>query len=256
MILIGTSGYSFQDWKGPFYPVDISDGEMLSFYAQRFSCVEINSTYYGIPHHRVFRHMVEKTPPQFEFTVKVNAQVTHARKQPHQSMKALNQALGPLMDSGKFSGFLAQFPYSFKNRTESRKYLADLAGLSGDWPLYVEFRHKSWATPPLYEFLRTHNMGYVNVDEPELPNLLPRQCLATTEMAYIRLHGRNRDTWWATDRGERYDYLYTASELEPWKRDVEGILERVMKIYLFFNNCYHGQAAQNALEMKSLLAEA
>ncbi|MFQ6675531.1 MAG: DUF72 domain-containing protein [Fidelibacterota bacterium] len=252
-IRVGTSGYSFQDWKGPFYPPGLSDGEMLPFYARHFSCVEINSTYYRIPHFRVFEHLVKKTPDDFEFMVKVHAQVTHARKDPHSSITALVQAAEPLMDSGKFTGFLAQFPYSFKNRAESRKYLADVAELAGQWPLYVEFRHKSWDTPPLYDFLKRQNVGYVNVDEPELPNLLPRQCLATTDVAYVRFHGRNRHTWWNGDRGERYDYHYSKPELEPWKRDIAGILDRVMKIYLFFNNCYHGQAAQNALEMKALL---
>ncbi|MFQ6616723.1 MAG: DUF72 domain-containing protein [Fidelibacterota bacterium] len=255
-VRVGTSGYSFQDWRGPFYPAGISDGDMLSFYARHFSCVEINSTYYRIPHSRVFHHMVRKTPPGFEFTVKVHAQVTHGRNHPDRSMRELLQALKPLMDSGKFSGFLAQFPYSFKNKSESRKYLAELSSLTGDWPLYVEFRHKSWATPPLYDFLKGHTMGYVNVDEPDLPNLLPRQCLATNDVAYVRFHGRNRETWWESDAGERYDYSYSTSELEPWKRDITGILDRITKIYLFFNNCYHGQAARNALEMKSLLAEA
>lgn len=228
---------------------------MLKFYARHFPCAEINSTHYRIPHHRVFKHMVEKTPPEFEFTVKVNAQVTHARKHPDQSMQALIKALGPLTDSGKFSGFLAQFPYSFKNGRESRGYLAELAGLRGEWPLYVEFRHLSWATPPLYDFLRHHHLGYVNVDEPPLPNLLPRQHLFTTEAAYVRFHGRNLKTWWGTDRGERYDYSYSASELKTWEEDISKILDQVKKIYLFFNNCYHGQAARNALQMKDLLAE-
>lgn len=253
MILIGTSGYSFQDWRGVFYPNDIPDGEMLSFYSQHFTCAEINSTYYRIPHSQVFYHMGNKTPPGFEFIVKVHADVTHARRDPDRSVVNLTGALQPLMDQGKFTGFLAQFPYSFKNRFESRKYLIHLSQLSGNWPLFVEFRHKSWASPPLYDFLRHHGIGYVNVDEPDLPNLLPPQQVATTDTGYVRFHGRNREAWWEKDKGDRYDYLYTAPELEKWKEDITGLLDRVKKIYLFFNNCYHGQAAQNALDMKALL---
>ncbi|MEE9166465.1 MAG: DUF72 domain-containing protein [Candidatus Neomarinimicrobiota bacterium] len=252
-IRIGTSGYSFQDWRGVFYPHNISNGEMLTFYAQRFTCAEINSTYYRIPHARVFQHMVNKTPGEFEFIVKVHAEVTHARKNPDRSVADLTTAIRPLMEQDKFRGFLAQFPYSFKNRFESRKYLIHLSQLTGDLPLFAEFRHSSWTTPPLYDFLKQHEIGYVDVDEPELPNLVRPQQVTTTDTAYVRFHGRNELAWWDGDKGDRYDYLYTASELEQWKDDITGILDRVKKIYLFFNNCYHGQAALNALDMKALL---
>ncbi|MFQ6673254.1 MAG: DUF72 domain-containing protein [Fidelibacterota bacterium] len=255
-ILIGTSGYSFQDWRGPFYPHGIPDGDMLSYYCGHFPCAEINSTYYRIPHTRVFQHMVGKTPPGFEFIVKVHSQVTHAKKDPARSMADLTEVLQPLMEAEKFHGFLAQFPYAFKNRYESRKYLIQLSDMTENWPIFVEFRHRSWATAPLYDFLKQHKIGYVNVDEPQLPNLMPRQCLITTDVGYVRLHGRNRQAWWDRNKGDRYNYLYSKAELQEWKNDVTAILDRVRKMYLFFNNCYHGQAAQNALDMQHLMAEA
>ena len=200
--------------------------------------------------------MVTTTPSQFEFIVKVHSQVTHARKDPVQSMADLIDVLQPLMEAGKFHGFLAQFPYAFKNRYESRKYLIELADMAGDWSIFVEFRHRSWAITPLYDFLKQHKIGYVSVDEPQLPNLMPRQCIVTTDVGYVRLHGRNKQTWWDRDKGDRYDYLYSRSELEEFKSDIAAILDRVKKMYLFFNNCYHGQAAQNALDMQHLVAEA
>lgn len=251
-ILIGTSGYSFPDWRGTFYAREIPNGEMLNFYAQHFSCAEINSTYYRIPPPKVFFHMGNKTPERFEFIVKVHADVTHGRKDPDPSMADLKKAVQPLVEKGKFCGFLAQFPYSFKNRFDSRRYLIHLSELTGDWPVFTEFRHRSWAIPALYEFLSQHKIGYVNVDEPDLPNLLPPQSVTTSDIAYVRFHGRNKAAWWDKDKGDRYDYLYSASELEEWKQNIEGILDRVKKIYLFFNNCYHGQAAQNAFDMKAL----
>ena len=251
-IQIGTSGYSFQDWRNVFYPQDIPNGEMLSFYSQYFSCAEINSTYYRIPHPRVFQHMVHKTPPKFEFIVKVHADVTHTRKDPDRSVADLIEALQPVVEEGKFYGFLAQFPYSFKNRFESRKYLIHLSEIIGDWPIFTEFRHRSWAIPPLYDFLKQHGISYVCVDEPGLPNLIPPQCVTTTDIGYVRFHGRNKETWWNRDKGDRYDYMYSKTELEQWKQDITGILERVKKLYLFFNNCYHGQAARNAIDMKAL----
>jgi len=254
-IQIGTSGYSFQDWRGVFYPRDIPDGEMLSFYAQHFPCAEINSTYYRIPHPRVFHHLTNKTPPNFEFIVKVHADVTHNRKDYDSSMMDLSEAIQPLIDERKFTGYLAQFPYSFKNSFESRKYLIHISELTGEWPLFTEFRHSGWAIPPIYDFLKQKKISYVNVDEPELPNLLPRQKVTTTDTAYFRFHGRNKEAWWDKAKGDRYDYMYSKPEIEELKQDVLTILERVKKLYLFFNNCHHGQAAQNALDMKSLFLE-
>lgn len=253
-ILIGTSGYSFQDWRGPFYPENIPDGQMLPFYTEHFRATEVNATYYRILPPAVFRRMAERTPPEFQFIVKVHADVTHARKDPDPSMMELTEALQPLIDEDKLFGLLAQFPYSFKNRFESRKYLIHLAELTSTGPLFVEFRHASWAIPPLYDFLGQHGIGYVNVDEPELPNLLPRQVVNTTDIGYVRFHGRNKEAWWDKNKGDRYDYNYSKGELEEWKRDIDGILDRIKRIYLFFNNCYHGQAAQNALDMQELFA--
>ena len=254
-IQIGTSGYSFQDWRGVFYPFDIPDGNMLNFYSKHFSCAEINSTYYRIPHPRVFQHMANKTPANFDFVVKVHAEVTHKRKDPDISIADLFEAVQPLIDNGKFFGFLAQFPYSFKNNFESRKYLLHVSEQIGEWPLFLEFRHLSWDTPPIYNLLKQQKIGYVNVDEPELPNLLPPQNVTTTDIGYFRFHGRNKNTWWDRDRGNRYDYLYSKTELEQWKQRVATIIDRVKKLYLFFNNCHHGQAAQNAFDMKALFAE-
>lgn len=251
-VRIGTSGYSFQDWKGRFYPPDLPDGKMLLHYAGHFSCAEVNSTYYRIPHPKVFYHMVQKVPAGFEFVVKVHSDVTHKRENPESSLDKLALAIQPVVDEGMFRGYLAQFPYSFKNRQPNRQYLARLSHLTDRHPLFVEFRHASWNTPPLYDFLRQHHLNYVNVDEPALPNLLPPQAITTSETGYVRFHGRNAAAWWNKDKGDRYDYLYSQDELVNWHKNIQGMLDRVEKLYLFFNNCYHGQAAQNALEMKAL----
>tara|TARA_B100001123_G_C15343694_1_gene1036097 strand:- start:5206 stop:5511 length:306 start_codon:yes stop_codon:yes gene_type:complete len=97
------------------------------------------------------------------------------------------------------------------------------------------------------------NIGYVNMDGPALPNLFPRQNVTTTDTAYVLFHVRNSKTWWNTEKGDRYDYRYSPKQLSQWKRDIKSMLESVKKVYLFFNNCHQGQAAQNGL--KSLFGE-
>lgn len=252
-IRIGTSGYSFADWRGPFYPAELSTGNMLSFYASRFDCAEINATYYHIPARKTFSAMAARTPDGFDFLVKVHADATHDRRDPAPSMIALGEAVAPLAEASKLAGFLAQFPFSFRNEQASRRYLALLADLTpSPFPLFVEFRHSSWMEPALYPFLRNHGIGYVNVDEPPLLDLIPPQALCTTTTGYVRFHGRNTDAWWGGGT-DRYDYLYSSLELEEWAGRIRGFPEDVSKIYLFFNNCYHGQAPRNALEMRKIL---
>jgi len=250
---IGTSGYSFADWQGPFYPAGLEKSQWLEYYSRFFNCVEVNSTYYRIPHPRVFSHMAEKTPPGFEFVVKVHQETTHARRENATACKQLLESVAALRECGKLSGFLAQFPYSFKNSQPSRGYLAATRQLLGDDPLFVEFRHSSWLQPEIEAFLRQQQIGYVCVDEPSLPGLLPPQRVVTTDTGYVRFHGRNAQNWWDTTQGDRYDYDYSSEELTDWQERIAAILPEVKKLYLFFNNCHHGRAPQNALQMRVIL---
>ena len=252
-IRLGTSGYSFQDWIGPFYPPGIEKGQMLNFYAQKFSTVEVNSTYYRIPHPAVFYHMAEKTPDNFDFIVKVNKETTHTRKENAEACRLLLEAVMPLRESRKLSGFLAQFPYGFQNTTPNRKHLIETRQLLKDDPLFVEFRHDSWALPEVSRMLSDHAIGYVCVDEPPLGHMLPPQEIVTSDTGYVRFHGRNSETWWDQNKGNRYDYRYSKSELEDWKSRIYRILTQVKKLYLFFNNCHHGHAPENAFELSDIL---
>ncbi|APF17433.1 DUF72 domain-containing protein [Caldithrix abyssi] len=252
-VKIGTSGYSYEDWRSHFYPANLSKSKFLEFYAQFFNAVEINSTYYAIPNSFTIRRMVEKTPPNFCFIVKTHQETTHRRQENSQAIAQLLNALKPMIDSGKFHGFLAQFPYSFKNNEENRKYLLQTRELLQEHPLFVEFRHISWITPPMYQFLEQNNIGYVNVDEPQLPGLLPPQALATTRFGYVRFHGRNAQNWWEGKGSARYDYLYTEEELEQWMGNIRQLLQKTYRTYIFFNNHPRGQAIKNARQMLNLI---
>lgn len=253
MIQIGTSGYSFEDWKGTFYPLDIKSGEMLNFYARHFKIVEINSTYYGIPRPEVFGRMVEKTPSDFKFTVKANSGMTHDRKNNESVFDQFEAAIQPLVEANKFKGVLAQFPWSFKNTQENRKYLKDCKDRLANYPLIVEFRHISWISEPLFGFLREMGISYCAVDEPNLPGLVPPETAATGDMGYVRFHGRNKKTWWGGDASQRYNYLYTEQELKEWTPKINQLAASTQETYILFNNCHAGYAAKNAQMMQSIL---
>lgn len=252
--IVGTSGYSYEDWRGVFYPPDLPKGKMLDYYVQHFRAVEINSTYYAIPHPRVFSQMNQKTPPDFEFVVKVHQTTTHERPQNDASLSQLIEAVKPIQETNKLTGLLAQFPYSFKNSPESRDYLKRIKERVISIPLFVEFRNWTWDRPETYEFLQENHIHYVNVDEPKLRGLLPPQDMVTGKLGYVRFHGRNSRDWWEGSNQTRYNYLYSKAELEEWLIGLSRILKKSFKTYIFFNNHPQGKAIQNAKMIQELLA--
>jgi uncharacterized protein YecE (DUF72 family) len=252
-LYIGTSGYSYQDWRDVFYPPALPSNQMLEYYCQSFNTVEINATYYTIPDQKTFSRMAEKTPPAFHFIVKTHQETTHRRKENRNSLQQLIESLKPLIEAGKFHGYLAQFPYSFKNNEQGRKYLIETKNILGSASLFVEFRNDTWLKPQVYEFLKNNDIGYVNVDQPKLKGLLPAQDIVTNNVGYIRLHGRNEKDWWEGQGTARYDYLYPEEELKEWLTNISAILKKTFKSYIFFNNHPGGKAIKNAQQMIELL---
>ena len=125
MIYVGTSGFSYKEWRGVFYPEEIRPADYLKYYRDHFNAVEINSTYYGIPKARVFENMVQNTPDDFEFMVKANKVTTHELSD-RDVAEEFNESILPLKESGRLSGILAQFPWSFRNDHNNRRYLSEL----------------------------------------------------------------------------------------------------------------------------------
>ncbi len=251
-IRVGTSGYSFKDWKGTFYPDKIKPGEMLDCYVNFFMTVEINSTYYGIPRPQVIANMTKKAPAGFDFMVKVPQSLTHGRQDIDSDIALFLEAMKPMAESGKLAGLLAQFPWSFKFDQNNLDYLSICRAAVEPHDLYCEFRHNSWVNRTMYDRLRSEQIGYVSVDEPQLRGLLEPHAFATTDTAYVRLHGRNADKWW--DGGAlRYDYDYSQEELKSWREKILKLKNKVKKTYVYFNNCHEGQAAKNAQEFMRIL---
>lgn len=253
MIWIGTSGYSFDDWTGSFYPPGTPSGERLNYYAKQFRTVEVNSTYYRLPHPIVLRKMEQKTPDGFRFMVKVHQDVTHKRILAPESVRAFLDLLSPLEEAGKFQGALAQFPWAFKCDSAALLHLEALREAMGERPVFVEFRHNSWAREETFDALQKLGLGFCAVDEPRLPGLFPPLVRETNGIGYVRFHGRNANNWWGRGGGDRYDYDYPDSELLEWVESIRELGSRTTDTYLFFNNCHAGRAARNAQRMGQLL---
>lgn len=253
-IRIGTSGYSFDDWMENFYPQGTAKGKMLDYYVRHFPTVEINSTYYRIPSPMAMNTMAKKAPEGFDFIIKVPQTFTHQRMNLESDLTKYCKAVKPIEDSGKLSGLLAQFPYSFKFNQNNLDYICIINNLLSPRSLFVEFRHNSWVNRNMYDRLRNEGIGYVCVDEPPLNGLLNPDCFATTDTAYIRLHGRNAREWW-NGGALRYDYNYSKDELEEWRLKLIKLEEKkkVNKVYMFFNNCHAGHAVSNALGMNHII---
>jgi len=253
-IHIGTSGFSFADWQGAFYPKGLPHGQWLAYYASKFTVVEINATYYHIPRPEIFAGMAERTPQTFGFWVKLPGEATHGSAQLEPVMNSFLNSVQPLKDSGKLLGLLAQFPASFKPDQSNLERIVRIHDLVHDIPLAVEFRWDDWLTDETFAFLEDRRLIFVAVDLPTLRGL-PSPITRTTGAAnYVRFHGRNRQTWYNPQAGDRYDYEYSSSELEEWLPRVQAMDEMAPVSYLFFNNCHAGQAVKNARMMRELLA--
>jgi uncharacterized protein YecE (DUF72 family) len=250
---VGTSGYSFRDWVGPFYPQGTKSADYLAYYATRFGCVEVNSTYYQVPRPELLARMERKTPAGFRFVVKLNQAMTHEKGAGEELYRDFLAAIEPLKDAGKYHGLLAQFPWKFQRTPESKAHLEKLRERLPAEPLWVEFRHASWMHPRLADWLRERAIGYCAVDEPALAGLVPPVAHLTTDSGYVRFHGRNEKTWWGRGNGDRYDYDYSERELSEWVERVRVLAGQAKQTYLFFNNCHAGQAARNAKLMEELL---
>lgn len=254
MIYVGTSGFSYEDWKGHFYPERIDKKDMLTYYSRQFGAVEVNSTYYTIPGAATFAAMDRKTPEGFQFVVKAHKDMTHAQPPSQDAFDAFIGAIRPLQESGKLGCILAQFPWSFKATPDNVATLREFRDRMGGLPAVVEFRNAGWVSDETFDLLRELNLGFCSVDEPHLKGLMPPVATATSSIGYVRFHGRNAKDWWQHEEAwQRYDYLYSEEELAEWAPKVEEIDTGTEKTYVFFNNHYQGKSAQNATMLARML---
>jgi uncharacterized protein YecE (DUF72 family) len=256
-VYVGTAGFSYKDWRGPFYPEGMEPRQFLEYYAQKFPCVEIDFTYYRQPSAKTMGSMAGRVPPGFRFAVKAHRTITHeipGRPELEKEMATFTEGVLPMAEAGVLACVLYQFPWSFKYTKDNLRYVNSLGKSLSVAPAVVEFRNLSWARDDVYKSLIDSGTGFCCVDEPNLRGLFPRVSLVTSNQAYVRFHGRNAAKWFNhKEAWERYDYLYTDEEMMPWVQKIRDMEAKADEVYVLFNNCHRGQAAVNAARMQALL---
>jgi uncharacterized protein YecE (DUF72 family) len=261
MIRIGPAGWDYQDWQGVVYPPAVRGTDRLTFLTRFFATIEINVTFYRPITATLARRWVEAVAgrPDFRFTAKLFRGFTHERTaRLRQEEAAVKSGLEALLEGGRLGALLAQFPYSFHNTEENRVYLLTVRERFTGYPLAVEVRHRSWQQPAVRQFLMDHDLAFCNIDQPQISYALGETDWVSGPFAYLRLHGRNRQNWFAKtdDAGARYDYLYTPQEMDEQAARARKLAGQAAETYLIFNNHPRGQGVANALEMLARLTEA
>ncbi len=242
-VLIGTSGWNYFDWKGRFYPADLKPKEYLTHYAAQFQTTEVNYSFYHLPRPTTYENWAAQVPPDFIFAVKASRTITHIRRLRDaadlwreflENALALGDRLGPI---------LLQFPPSFKRDVElladffrESRRIRQFEGQS----LAFEFRHDSWFVTEILELLRKHASAMVIAHSQRYPQA---SYAPTAPFVYLRLHGP----------GALFASEYSEKDLCEWAARIRKWLEASRKVYVYFNNDFHGYAVKNARTLAALL---
>ncbi len=295
MIRIGSCSWTEKSLirSGEFYPRGMKLAEeRLRYYADQFSTVEVDSSYYAIPDRGNAALWAARTPDDFIFHVKAFGALTgHAidprtlpkdlatllptseRDKRHVYVKSREilmkigerfiEALSPLREKKKLGVIVFQYPPWFGYKTENLDYLLSCRDLMDGLEIAVEFRHGSWLSQQrrgsVLDFLRENGITYIAADEPQYGTLatVPFVPAVTTDTAYFRFHGRNRENWLkrGLETSLRYDYLYSDDELNELAGPVMETGRKTQKVYAMFNNCHGASAMRNARRMKEMMKQ-
>jgi len=276
-IRVGTSGWHYPSgagkWNGVFYPPRRAHGfDELAYYAERFDTVEINASFYRMPEAAMSAAWVRRTPASFLFAVKLFQKFTH----PDMYVKRAGTAewdvtrddldlfragIGPIAEGGRLAAVLVQFPASFQADPDARAYLDWLLGALAAYPVAVELRHRSWSDDAnaTRDLLETRKAAWVLIDEPKFKSSIQQSpdvlVQTSAPLAYVRLHGRNADTWWTHETADdRYNYLYTPAELRPFATAAQTAAQK-KRVLVYFNNHFSAKAPANAAVLKHDLGQ-
>jgi uncharacterized protein YecE (DUF72 family) len=288
-ILVGTAS-----WTDPtllasgWYPPEVTSPESrLRYYADQFSLVEVDSTYYAPPAERTVAMWAARTPPAFTFTVKAFSLLTQHPTRPNALYKDLRAAapsdkknlyvrdldagvvdevwdrflaaLAPLTDAGKLAALLFQFPQWFPISKENKRYILECKRRCDPLPVCVEFRNRTWMEErnraETLDFLTSYAVPYVSVDMPQgHTSSIPPVLAATADLAVVRFHGHS-DKWTSRDIHERFGYRYSDAELRDWAPRLRELAATARSTLVLMNNCYSDYAQTNATSLISLLTE-
>jgi len=276
-----------------FYPKGVNTAEKrLRYYSSTFDVVEVDSSYYAIPSVEMVSRWAERTPPGFLFHIKAYSLLTgHSadlktippevrdmlstdslkegrialrdKKSLQMAFRLFKEALSPLEETHKAGVVVFQYPPYFVYKPQNLEYILLCKDMMEDFQVGVEFRHGSWFTPDrrdgVFSFLRENEITYITADEPQYGNLstVPFIPQVTTDTAYFRLHGRNKETWLrkGIETSLRYDYLYSDEELKSFVPSLVKIDSTAAKTFVMFNNCHLGYSMKNALRLREMMKE-
>lgn len=264
-VLIGTSGYDHPELKGSFYPENLSRKDFLEYYSTQFNALEINSTFYGMPTAERLLNFYNRSQGRLKFSIKLNRLLTHEIDNNWQTQATIfKSAVTPLLEKSVLASVLIQFPESFDYTPQNRQYLADLLKSLTPLPCVVEFRNRNWIRTSVFQGLESRKTSIVFCDMPKCAN--PYGTPALTQdfrtpfigtNAYIRMHGRNENGWYAkTAPGEethRYDYEYSLEELMSFIPIIKTAQKEGRQVQLYFNNHPKGIGFKNAKQLMELL---
>jgi uncharacterized protein YecE (DUF72 family) len=260
-IYIGPAGWSYPDWKRILYPEPRPKGfHEATFLAEFFNTIEINTSFYHPMQPAHAEQWIERVAanPKFLFTAKLWRNFTHDESTTAADVALVRAGFDILQNARRLGAMLLQFPFSFHHTPETMKRLTLLLDQFHDYPLVVEVRHASWAKKEFYDFLHQRRVGFCNIDQPVIGRSIVPSERVTSPIGYVRLHGRRYDTWFSDDPdsppSERYNYLYSAAELEPWAKRIEHVAETADKTFVVTNNHFQAKGIVNALELMNLLS--
>lgn len=261
LIRIGPAGWAYPDWKGIVYPKHKPpEFHEAAYLAAYFDTIEINTSFYQPlrPEHCQQWLAWVSANPRFMFTAKLWQKFTHENDASAEDETAVRAGFDVLHTAGKLGAVLVQFPFSFHRTTENTAYLKKLLKRFADYPLVVEVRHATWNDKSFYEMLHESGVGFCNIDQPVIGRSMKPGQRATSPVGYVRLHGRRYDTWFSdnpeTPPSERYNYLYSEKELEPWAGRIRSISGHAETTFVVTNNHFQGKGVVNALQLISLLS--
>ena len=256
--LVGTCGYDYLDWREIFYPSGMPRESFLPYYAGIFGALELNASFYQMPSAASLTALAKRAGPSLQFSVKANDSLTHQIDPQAWRGKAaeFRTALEALRQSGRLAAVLFQFPASFHYQALNRSYLDRLLKEFEGYPSVVEFRHVEWQNRRVIDALRERGVAWCCTDLPALAKLPLPADIVTAPLAYVRFHGRNATTFWGSDTGTRFDYLYSEAELAPWVERIRSMANQAERVMVFFNNHRYGQAARNARMLQDMVAAA
>jgi uncharacterized protein YecE (DUF72 family) len=235
---VGCSGYSYREWKGNFYPQDLPSSRWLQFYAEHFSTIEINASFYRFPTVKGLKTWYDKTPSDFTFTLKAHKTITHEKR--FQDVSEQMNALYEIAKQGlkdKLRCILFQMPPSFKYEPEQLEKI--LNHINPEFRNVLEFRHSSWWNKEVFDALQERKAVFCSSSFPALPDELVK----TSGTGYVRFHGKP----------ELYKSGYSQAELKRWAKLIKD--SRFKECYIYFNNTWLMAAIENAYELVKFLGQ-